>query len=350
MARSRSHRRGPPPIGEVIAVARHFGAPITALLAHGDGFAVAAGDGTVTFAPSELTTARTVGVHSSAILAAAIVGADVVTSGDDGRVVRTAPDGATRELWRSNGGWVDHVAASASGALAWSSGKSLFVMLGQDAPREFVHPTTSGGLAFAPEGNRLAVAHYGGVTVWDLSVAPPASRRLEWKGSHLDVTWSRDGRFLVTAMQEGALHGWLLENGADFAMRGFPAKPRSLSWSPAGDWLATSGAPEILLWPFRGFWGPMGTEPEVRAPREVPVSVVACHPRKLYIAAGYRDGVVLIARHEDLRELTLRRAAGAAVTALAWSRDGRRLAYGTQDGHAGIVDLASMSGAQGPLQ
>ena len=56
----RSHRRRSPPIGEVIAVARHFGAPITALLAHRDGFVVATGDGTVTFAPSELTTARTV--------------------------------------------------------------------------------------------------------------------------------------------------------------------------------------------------------------------------------------------------------------------------------------------------
>jgi WD40 repeat protein len=334
----------------VIAVARNFGAPITALLAHGDGFVVAAGDGTVTFAPSELTTARTAGVHGGAILAAAIAGTDVVTSGDDGRVVCTAPDGAKRELWQSNGRWVDHVAARVGGGLAWSSGRSVHVTRGQDAPRELAHPTAIGGLAFAPEGNRLAVAHYGGVTVWDFSASPLTSRFLEWKGSHLDVAWSPNGKFLVTAMQEGALHGWLLENGADFAMRGYPTKPRSLSWSPAGDFLATSGASEILLWPFKGFWGPMGTEPEVRAPRDVPVTVVAWHPHRPYVAAGYRDGVVLIARQEDLRELTLRRAAGAAVTALAWSGDGRRLAYGAEDGHAAIVDLASMSGAKGPPQ
>jgi WD40 repeat protein len=350
MSRSRSHRRGPPPIGEVIAVARHFEAPITALLTHGDGFVVAAGDGTVTFAPSELTTARSVAAHSGAILGSAIAGADVVTGGDDGRVVRTAPDGAASELWRSSGRWVDHVGASARGTLAWSSGKLVHVtMNGNDAPRELSHPTAIGGLAFAPSGHRLAVAHYGGVTVWDLSVSPPASRRLEWKGSHLNVTWSPDERFLVTAMQEGALHGWFLSDGADFAMRGYPMKPRSLSWSQTGEWLATSGAPEILLWPFNGRWGPIGGEPEVRAPRDIPVTVVACHSRQLYIAAGYQDGVVLIARHQDSRELTLRRATGAAVTALAWSADGRRIAYGTEDGEAAIVDLASVSGAQGPL-
>jgi WD40 repeat protein len=330
----------------VIAVVRDFGAPITALLAQGGGFVVAAGDGTVTFAASELMTAKTVAVHGGAILGSAIAGSDVVTCGDDGRVVRTAPDGSTRELWRSDGRWVDHVAASASGALAWSSGKSVYVTCGKHTSRELAHPSASGGLAFAPESRRLAVAHYGGVTVWDLAAPRPASRRLEWKGSHLNITWSPDERFLVTAMQEGALHGWFLSDGADFAMRGYPMKPRSLSWSPVGDWLATSGAPEVLLWPFNGARGPMGGEPEVRAPRDVPVTVVACHARRLYIAAGYQDGVVLLARHEDLRELTLRRAAGAAVTALAWSADGRRLAYGTEDGEVAIIDLASLSGAE----
>jgi WD40 repeat protein len=333
-----------PPTGEAIAVTRDFGAPITALKVRGDGFVVAAGDGTVTFAPSELTTARTVAAHSGAILAAAVAGSDVVTGGDDGRVLRTRPDGAARELWRSNGRWVDHIAASARGALAWSSGKSVYLTDESEPPRELAHPTAIGGLAFAPDGNRLAVAHYGGVTLWDLAASPPASRRLEWKGSHLNVAWSPDGRFLITTMQEGALHGWLLENGADFAMRGYPTKPRSMSWSAAGDWLATSGAAEVLLWPFKGFWGPMGGEPEVRAARDVPVTVVACHARSPYIAAGYQDGAVLIARHEDLRELTLRRPTGAAVTALAWSAEGRRLAYGTEDGEAAIVDLAPLSG------
>jgi WD40 repeat protein len=319
------------------------------LLAHGDGFVVAAGNGTVTFAPSELTTARTVAVHSGEILGSAIAGSDVLTGGDDGRVLRTRPDGATSELWRSSGRWVDHVAASARGTLAWSSGKFVYVTTDwKRTPYEFSHPTAIGGLAFAPSGRRLAVAHHGGVTVWDLSVSPPASRRLEWRGSHLNATWSPDERFLVTAMQEGegAVHGWFLSDGADFAMRGYPTKPRSLSWSHAGDWLATSGALEIVLWPFNGARGPVGGEPEVRAPRDVPVTVVACHSRRVYIAAGYRDGVVLIARHEDLRELTLRRAAGAAVTSLAWSRDGRRLAWGTEDGHSAIVDLASVSGAE----
>ena len=40
--------------------------------------------------------------------------------------------------------------------------------------------------------------------------AAAAPELFDWKGSHLDVTFSPDGRFLVTSMQENALHGWKL--------------------------------------------------------------------------------------------------------------------------------------------
>jgi hypothetical protein len=35
-----------------------------------------------------------------------------------------------------------------------------------------------------------------------------------------------------------------------------------------------------------------------------------------------------------------RKPAAAPVTALSWNLDGTRLAFGTEDGDAGIVDLA----------
>ena len=69
-----------------------------------------------------------------------------------------------------------------------------------------------------------------------------APEMLEWKGSHLDVTFSPDGRFLVTAMQEPTLHGWRLADGKHMRMSGYAAKVQSMSWSADGKWLATSGA------------------------------------------------------------------------------------------------------------
>ena len=54
------------------------------------------------------------------------------------------------------------------------------------------------------------VARYNGVTLhWVGHRRPPVD--LEWKGAHPGVTFSPDGRYLVTAMQENALHGWKLE-------------------------------------------------------------------------------------------------------------------------------------------
>ena len=102
-------------------------------------------------------------------------------------------------------------------------------------------PTTARGLAFQPKGYRVAVTHYNGVSLWFPKVEG-APQTLEWKGAHLDATFSPDGRFLVTSMQENALHGWRLTDSRNMRMTGYPAKTRSLSWSHDGAWLATSGA------------------------------------------------------------------------------------------------------------
>src|SRR5262249_51167367 len=74
-------------------------------------------------------------------------------------------------------------------------------------PRAFAAPSTVGGLAFFPKGFRLAIAHYNGATLWFPNASGATPEKLEWKGSHLGVTVSPDGRFLVTTMQEPMLHG-----------------------------------------------------------------------------------------------------------------------------------------------
>jgi WD40 repeat protein len=224
------------------------------------------------------------------------------------------------------------------GALAWSVGKTAFARTAAGTERTLELASSAGGLAFAPKGLRLAIAHYNGASLWFPNAAAPAER-LEWKGSHLAVTFSPDGKFLITAMQEPMLHGWRLADRKHLRMSGYAAKVRSLDWTADGRSLATSGAGELILWPFQGKEGPMGKAPRMLSPRETRVVAVACHPVEELAAAGYADGVVLLVRLSDGAELLVRKPDGAAVSALAWSRTGDLLAYGTEAGQAGLLTM-----------
>jgi WD40 repeat protein len=287
--------------------------------------------------------ARSVSVHGGGILASAADADRVLTGGDDGKVVATDSQGESAVLANDqNRRWIDHVALGPGGAVAWSAGKQAFARTGKggekSGERMLELPSTVGGLAFAPKGFRLAIAHYNGATLW-FPNAQSEPENLEWKGSHLGASMSPDGKFLVTSMQEPMLHGWRLADGKDMRMSGYGARVRSLDWSVGGKWLATSGSTQLILWPFQSKDGPMGKTPRVLAPAEAQAEVVACHPRQEVVAVGYADGLVLLVRVEDGAEVLARKPGGAPVTALAWSAIGDTLAFGTEDGEAGVIDL-----------
>ena len=285
------------------------------------------------------TEPRRVDVHGGAILASAGDDERVITSGDDGKVVATNARGETRTLAAdAKHRWIDHLALGPDGAVAWSAGKTAFVQAKE--LREFEAPSTVGGLAFLPKGFRLAVAHYNGATLWFPNAPQATPEKLEWKGSHLGVAVSPDGRFLVTTMQEPMLHGWRLVDGKHMRMSGYAARVTSLAWTAGGHWLATSGSTQLILWPFQTKDGPMGKQPRLLAPSEQRVQVVACHPRQEIVATGFSDGMVLLIRVDDGAEILAKRPGAAPVTALAWSADGMLLAFGTEAGEAGVIDLA----------
>ncbi len=203
--------------------------------------------------------------HGGGILSAAGDGERMVTGGDDGKVVATAANGETKssQPTRSAAGST-MLRAVPDGAVAWSAGKSAFVRTAKGDTKSLEVASTVGGLAFAPKGLRLAVAHYNGVSLW-FPNAQAAPEKLEWKGSHHDVAFSADGRFLVTAMQEPALHGWRTADAKHMRMTGYSARVRSFGWTASGKWLATSGSEQLVLWPFQSKDGPMGKQPQMYA-------------------------------------------------------------------------------------
>jgi WD40 repeat protein len=314
-------------------VAAHF-------LGHTAAFVL--GEEAVVLAPSD-GEPRRLAVHAGAILASAADGTRVVTGGDDGQIVAVVADGASGVVASDpKARWIDHVALGPDGVLGWSAGKTAYVQAKEQLKelRAFEAPSTVGGLAFFPKGLRLAIAHYNGATLWFPNASGAAPEKLEWKGSHLGATVSPDGRFLVTTMQEPMLHGWRLLDRQHMRMSGYAARVMSLSWSTGGDWLATSGAAQLVLWPFQGKDGPMGKTPRLLTPSGHRIDAVACHPRTDVVAAGYNNGLVLLARIEDGAEILAKKPGDAPVSALAWSGDGRLLAWGTESGEAGIIDLA----------
>jgi WD40 repeat protein len=280
-----------------------------------------------------------VAVHSGGILCAAFDGSRIVMGGDDGKLV--ALDGKNEVTLLATDAkrrWIDNVALHPDGAVAWSAGKTAFVRSGKNEEKSFDAPSTVGGLAFAPKGLRLAVAHYNGVTLWFPNMAAKPEF-MEWAGSHLGVMFSPDNKFLVTAMHEPALHGWRLADARHMRMTGYPGRVRSMSWSAGGKGLATSGADTVIIWPFASKDGPMGKEPAMLAPLQARVSAVACHPKQDILAAGYSDGTVLMVRLQDGAEILVRKNGGEAVAALAWNAKGTVLAYAAEDGDAGLLPL-----------
>ena len=278
-------------------------------------------------------------LHGGAVLSSTADADRIVTGGDDGKVVSTQADGASTVIATdAKQRWIDHVAIGRNGVVAWSAGKQAFARTAKGAERVLEVPSTVGGLAFAPKGVRLAIAHYNGVTLW-FPNARTEPEKLAWKGSHLDAIVSPDGRFVVTAMQEPTLHGWRLSDRKDVRMSGYGARVRSLDWTVGGKWLATSGSTQLILWPFQGKDGPMGKTPRILAPAQVQAEIVACHPKQELVAVGYADGLVLLVRVEDGAEVLAKKPATAPVSALAWSATGNMLAFGTEAGEAGVIDL-----------
>jgi WD40 repeat protein len=288
---------------------------------------------------------RLVDIHGAGgLLVATAAGGRLITGGGDGRVCAMGADGEVTELGHDpKGAWIDAVAASATGTVAWSAGKRVTARDDKGRLKSFEAHSTAMGLAFAPKGYRIAIAHYNGASLWfpNTETQPEC---LEWKGAHLDATISPDGRFVVTSMQENALHGWRLatkpgEKVAHMRMSGYPAKTRSFSWSHDGLWLATSGAEAVIIWPFQGD-GPMGKAPRECGVRRSRVTQVAFHPGAYVIAAGYDDGCILLLRLTDGSELLARPAVkGSGVTALSWDKAGKHLIFGCEDGAAGLLTL-----------
>ena len=275
-------------------------------------------------------------------LAADCEQAAFVCGTDDGAVFRVHVEEGPRQLAGLARAWPDQLAAHPRGVRAIADGPLVRLLDGQGQPGGVLgpHASTVAGLAFDDAGRRLAVSHYNGVTIWHLD-GPRQAHRLLHRGSHLKLSWRRDGRYVATATQEKTVHAWDLRFGESASLGQCFNKVKALGWSADGRWLLASGNDTVSAWPFAGGAAdenPGGANLPASAPRmlgrfsEQFISQVSPHPGLPLAAAGYNDGgleLVSLATRGARHPLVEVPANPAAI--MEWSPGGDHLIGGDQD-------------------
>jgi WD40 repeat protein len=339
------------------AIARHwdFSLPIASLAINrkGDWIALAMGDGSLRLLPAneEAKEAKELKLHNGVSLSLAADADEhaFLSGGDDGKVfiIDPALDTPTQLVEHKNK-WIDHVASDGKeGLRAYSVGKAVHILNDEGEavgePRQA--PSSPGGLAFSPNGKRLAATHYNGISLWWTNSKETAPAKLMWKGSHLGVLWHPEGKIVMTSMQESALHGWRLSDNAEMQMQGYAGKIHGMAFTPRARYLATSGADQVICWPFFG-GGPWNKAPLTLGGLDGRlVTRVAPHPKDEIVAAGYDDGMIILAPLDGRMEMLIHppvAKTGAAVVGMSWNGAGDCLFVALENGYVAMFTLKSV--------
>ncbi|RWK40855.1 WD40 repeat domain-containing protein [Mesorhizobium sp.] len=233
---------------------------------------------------------------------------------------------------------VDHNPRTAITAV--SNGRDVFLAHGQgDAVPLRLGPTPStDALAFSPGGRRLAHGLGDGLSIWAVDADAAPIRDVSFSARPVSIRWSGDGTWLACGLEAGGFALVSAVDGRTDIVEGFPSPVRTVCWSLPENAVFASGAFRIAGWSMTAppLDGDTSGALETGQAGLVPVETVAAHPEKKLIAAGYANGRITIAQIGARDELLVR-PLGSAVTALAWSGDGRHLAVGVVDGTAAIV-------------
>jgi WD40 repeat protein len=215
------------------------------------------------------------------------------------------------------------------------------------------HPSTIADLAWMPGAGRvrplamgpaaasadhlapiLAVATYGGLTLWRPDCGEPLGR-YAWKGSTLVIAWSPDGNYIATGDQDATVHFWITRTGQDLQMWGYPTKVRELAWDPSSRYLATGGGPTVTVWDCAGD-GPEGTRPLQLDAHKGQITALSFRRHSAILASGCADGLIALWHvGRSARPLSVAQLAGP-ISLLTWSPDDRWLAVGSAAGEVAV--------------
>jgi WD40 repeat protein len=261
-------------------------------------------------------------------------GQGFLTGGGTAALTRVTPDLAAEGLSPA-AGRAEHFAIGGDGRRhATALGQS--VTIAGETPVRFELPAPVVALLFDETGERLAAADEAGVMLW---TAAEGLNRLETPGKPVALAWGLGGLRLACGLENGAVEVWdFSEAGTIYyvTLKGGAGAVSALSFDGAGGRIAVAGSTRVLCWAL----DPPSEQPTpCGTTARVPITTVAWHPNRDLIAAGTAQGAVSLTEPTGQDALHLRDEGGGAVTVLAWSRDGSRLAIGTAGGDLGVLPL-----------
>jgi WD40 repeat protein len=270
----------------------------------------------------------------------------LLTYGQDAVVrIYEAPFTAPPRMMPMEKGWADRAAWNPDGSLiAACVGKSLFVLEAATGGVKHTvsdHKSTICDIAWNPKRPReIACVCDGGARMWRLGVAKPFGH-FDWGGASLIVSWSPNGRWVVTGDQTPSVH--LFDTGRQHPLhiQGFDTKVKALAWEGNGEWLATGGGSSITVWPCAGKKGPEGVKPIQLFGHLKDAQALDFIPGQPVLVSGGRDGMVLLWMPHRSTDPALIAQRTGEITTLRWSLDGRALAFGTADGEVTLSRLTA---------
>jgi hypothetical protein len=199
-------------------------------------------------------------------------------------------------------------------------------------------PPITRAVAWNPSGTRLAAIKDGVLTLWDFSSGKPWKSIKLPTGSTGALAWSPDGR-TIAAGANSTIHLYDASLKPGRSLPGHREGINFLAWSADSTRLASAGGDScVKIWDIR-----RGLELHTLSGHGAPVQGLAWNPAGTRLASGSWDmSLKLWDTATGVNICSFDKPAGIVqmILAVAWSRDGKRIAVSDSEGYIGILDAS----------
>jgi WD40 repeat protein len=200
-------------------------------------------------------------------------------------------------------------------------------------------PVTREQITYSPEGGVISHKRVQLIGLWDIATGKQVAELglKKPQGRYVCVSFSRDGKTLVSAQRKEGLHLWSRATGKLLHhLEGHKGQPLCAAFSPDGKTLASGGKDTLVI-----LWD-TATGKELRRLKghESPIRCVLFTPDCRGLISASRDLIRLwnVASGQEIRRF---KGHDGGVASIALSSDGKRLAAGVPDGAIILWDVAT---------